>query len=113
MFNHVNGGTFCNYTEEVFMDIRWKLGLVRELPQKSRTIPPTVSLLMPALKITFIRQVKYPNTLEIGIQIVRVGNSSFTYRTGIFVKGEIVPAAIQTSTIIFFDVKAKKPFPVP
>src|SRR3546814_10515686 len=45
------------------------------------------------LAIDFLAELTFPNRLEIGTRPVRLGNSSFTYRQGIFVAERCIATA--------------------
>ena len=57
--------------------------------------------------------VAFPEALEGGFRVNRMGNSSVQYGVGIFKKGEEQIAAYGTFTHVFVDRKTEKPVPIP
>ena len=70
----------------------------------------------PALVTTtcnFRVQVRYPEVLEVGTRIVKVGRSSFTHEYGIFRRGEDVLVADATSVCAWIDYGTETSVPLP
>lgn len=55
----------------------------------------------------------YPDELEAGFKVVRLGNSSVVYAIAIFRKGSDDPAAYGSFTHVFVNVKTQKPVQIP
>lgn len=58
---------------------------------------------------TYFRPVKYPDTLNIGLRIIKIGKSSVTYDVGIFKNNESEASARGTYVHVYVDKKMKKP----
>ena len=57
--------------------------------------------------------IEYPQALEGGLRIDRLGNSSVQYGIAIFVAGEDVACANGTFTHVFVDRESNRPVPIP
>ncbi len=57
--------------------------------------------------------VAFPEALEGGFRVNRMGNSSVQYGVGIFKKGEDQVAAYGTFTHVFVDRETERPVPIP
>ncbi len=51
----------------------------------------------------FKKSVAYPDALEAGLRVVRIGNSSVTYELGLFKSGDGEPAAFGQVVHVFVD----------
>ncbi|WP_291843566.1 thioesterase family protein [Maricaulis sp.] len=55
----------------------------------------------------------YPETVEGGVRVVRLGNSSVTYEIGLFRQGEDQPAAQGRFVHVYVDRDARRPVQLP
>ena len=61
----------------------------------------------------FFRPVAYPQDLEIGLRVDRVGRSSVTYGVGLFAAGDGVARAAGTLVHVFVERGASRPVEIP
>lgn len=61
----------------------------------------------------FMKPVAYPEPLEAGLRVGKLGNSSVRYEIGIFKKGEDEPAAAGHFVHVFVDREAGRPTAMP
>lgn len=62
---------------------------------------------------TYFESVAFPETVEAGIAVERLGNSSVTYRIGIFRQGRAGAAAQGRFTHVYVERAGQKPVPIP
>ena len=62
---------------------------------------------------TYIKAIAYPDKIEAGLSVKKLGNSSVTYRIGIFKKGENTPCAHGEFVHVFADRISKKSISIP
>ena len=62
---------------------------------------------------TYFESVAFPETVEAGIAVERLGNSSVTYRIGIFRQGADQAAAQGRFTHVYVERASQKPVPIP
>ncbi|KRE02829.1 thioesterase [Bosea sp. Root670] len=62
---------------------------------------------------TYFESVAFPETVEAGIAVERLGNSSVTYRIGIFRQGGDQAAAQGRFTHVYVERASQKPVPIP
>ncbi|WP_439497968.1 acyl-CoA thioesterase [Bosea sp. (in: a-proteobacteria)] len=62
---------------------------------------------------TYFESVAFPETVEVGIVVERLGRSSVTYRIGIFREGAEQAAAQGRFTHVYVERAAQKPVPIP
>lgn len=62
---------------------------------------------------TYFESVAFPETVEVGIGVERLGTSSVTYRIGIFRTGGAQAAAQGRFTHVYVERATQKPVPIP
>lgn len=62
---------------------------------------------------TYFESVAFPETVEAGIVVERLGTSSVTYRIGIFRQGGVLAAAQGSFTHVHVDRATQRPVPIP
>ncbi|MPS68389.1 acyl-CoA thioesterase [Novosphingobium aerophilum] len=61
----------------------------------------------------YAASVQFPQKLEVGIRVARLGSSSVTYHLGIFVEGSGAAAAEGHFTHVYVDRDSRRPAPLP
>jgi acyl-CoA thioester hydrolase len=65
------------------------------------------------IQCSFIGQLRYPATIDIGTRTTRLGTKSFAIEAGIFVQGEDAPAATSRAVVVWFDYANQRTAPIP
>ena len=60
----------------------------------------------------FFAELKFPDPLVVGLSVTRLGNSSVTYRLGVFSEGPAVAAAGHW-VHVYVDRESRRPVPIP
>jgi len=60
----------------------------------------------------FFAPVGFPQVLDLGLRVSKLGNSSVTYEVGVFVKGEDKVAAVGGYTHVFVGSESRKSMPM-
>lgn len=61
----------------------------------------------------YAASVEFPQKVEIGLKVARLGSSSVTYHLGVFVEGAEEPAAEGHFTHVYVDRDNRRPTPLP
>ena len=61
----------------------------------------------------YFSALRFPQSAEVGLAVDRLGNSSVTYRLGIFAAGDTAAAAEGEFTHVYVDRASRKPKPIP
>jgi acyl-CoA thioester hydrolase len=75
----------------------------------TRGLPPGVGPILAAIHCNYRRQVTYPDTIEVGARIVRLGNSSMTMQHHVVSHKHGKVAAEGESVVVMFDYRAQRP----
>src|SRR6185295_14153190 len=73
---------------------------------------PTVGVVIET-GCTYFESVTYPETVEAGLAVTRLGRSSVTYAVGIFKKGGAFAAAQGHFVHVYVDLAAQRPVDIP
>jgi acyl-CoA thioester hydrolase len=60
-----------------------------------------------------VSQVGFPDDLEVGLGVERLGTSSVTYRLGVFRAGEAQVSAVGRFVHVYVDPTTRRPVPLP
>ena len=61
----------------------------------------------------YLSPVGFPDELEIGLGVDRLGSRSVTYRLAVFPAGETLPCALGRFVHVYVDASTRRPVPVP
>lgn len=61
----------------------------------------------------YIQPVKFPDTLDAGLRVGKLGNSSVRYEVALFVQGRSEVSAVGYFIDVFVDNKTEKPITIP
>ena len=61
----------------------------------------------------FFASIAFPDTVHVGISVEKIGNSSVTYRLGIFKNAENQLSALGSYTHVYVNRKTQRPVPIP
>ena len=103
-FWHINNVAIAQYYEEARVSsIMQTLGGER---------PPTAAsgrILIAHQSIDYLREASYPGTLEIGIGVLRIGHSSYTFGMGMFQDGRCV--SVSDAIMVYADASGAARLP--
>ena len=104
-FGHVNNAVFATYIETARGTLfkRWSL------PFNGTG----KSLIVASMTINYLKQLKHPSNIIVGLKINKVGNTSFNIESYIFNEKDTQnPIATSNVVIVCFDFDNQKPVPV-
>ena len=62
---------------------------------------------------TFHKDLSFPQIIEAGLLVEKIGNSSITYRVGLFLENDLEPAASGYFVHVYVDHESRRPISVP
>jgi acyl-CoA thioester hydrolase len=104
-FGHVNNTVYFRWMESARLAYTARLGL----SDSKGEIGPILA----AIGCNFRRQLKYPDHVQIGARITRLGNSSLTMVHRIYSEALQAVAADGESTLVIFDYRQQRSTPIP
>jgi acyl-CoA thioester hydrolase len=72
-----------------------------------------VGPILAAIGCNFRRQLNFPDTVEIGSRVTRIGRSSISMTHALWSQRQAALVADGDSTIVAFDYNTQRPVPVP
>lgn len=106
MLGHVNNVIYYRYFEAVVVRFQMEEAGVDWVNDK--VSPQAVETLC-----RFHRPLSFPETVEAGLRVDRIGNSSLTLEIALFSENEETPAATGHFVHVFVDAESLKPEPIP
>ena len=104
-FGHVNNAVFATYIETARGTLFKRWSLPFDGTGKS--------LIVASVTINYLKQLKHPSNIIVGLKINKVGNTSFNIESYIFnEKNTENPIATSNVVIVCFDFDNQKPVPV-
>ena len=106
VYGHVNNVTYYSYVDTVVNEY-----LIREGGLDIER-SPVVGLAVESF-CRFHREIAFPEVVEAGLRVGKLGNSSVRYEIGIFKRGEDEAAASAHFVHVFVERATRKPVPIP
>ena len=73
---------------------------------------PVIGLVIET-QCNYFAPVEFPQTVEAGLRVARIGNSSVRYEVGLFLQGEPLTVAKGHFVHVYVDRAARRPTPLP
>ena len=99
---HVNNAVYATYFET------GRVTLMKS-PEYGLT-PPGLAWIMVRLDIHFRAELHWPNTIELGLGVVKLGRTSVTFEQVVFSNGKCIASA--TSVGVLLDEATRRPAPL-
>lgn len=106
MYGHVNNARYLTFFELVIMRYL-------EVDSKLNFADHGVRCFSVENMCRYHTPVKYPQTLEAGLRVGKLGNSSVRYEVGLFITDEEEVSATGYFTDVFVDDKTERPVSIP
>ena len=105
-YGHVNNVTYYSYFDTAANQYLIEVGGL------NLATAPVIAVVVNSC-CTYKRSVTYPQKLEVGLGVNKLGNSSVQYGLAIFVEGEGTASAYGEFVHVFVDRQSNKPVPIP
>ena len=99
---HVNNAVYATYFETGRVTLM-------KLPEYGLT-PPGLAWIMVRLDIHFRAELHWPNTIELGLGVVKFGRTSVTFEQVVFSQGKCIASA--NSVGVMIDEASRRPTPL-
>ena len=105
-YGHVNNVTYYSYFDTVVNEHLIRAGGLDIVAS------PAIGLVVETC-CRYHRPLSFPDTIDAGLAVTRLGRSSATYRIGLFRQGEDAPAATGRFVHVWVDRATQRPVAVP
>lgn len=105
-YRHVNNAVYYSFFDTTVSGWLWEKGLV--VPHQSDIIGLVVSS-----SCDYFASVAFPDAIECGLRVARIGNSSVQYGVGVFRQGASEAAAQGLFTHVYVDARTSRPVALP
>jgi acyl-CoA thioester hydrolase len=106
-FGHVNNVVFLRWCEEGRVQYLHRIPLWSDAP--SSGVGPIIA----SVHCDYREQVRYPDTVDIGTKVERIGTSSIRLRQTLVSRNDNVVVAEAHATLVLFDYTQQRPVRVP
>jgi acyl-CoA thioester hydrolase len=106
-FRHVNNAVYFRWYESGRIAYNRRIGIMGDDPAA------TVGPILAATSNNYRRQIAYPDTVHVGVRVVKIGRTSLVFEHVIASEAHQAIAAEGTSTLVFFDYAKNQPERVP
>ncbi len=106
VYGHVNNVTYYS-----FFDTAVNAHLIEQGVLDPATSP--VIGLVVETGCRYFAPLSFPETVEAGIRVTKVGTSSVRYEIGLFKTGEAMPSALGHFTHVYVDRETRRPVAIP
>lgn len=101
---HINNVALAQYYEEARVSATMKIMGGQRIPT-----PSGERILIAHQSIDYLREGSYPGTLDIGVGVLRIGNSSYTYGMAMF--QEALCVSVSEAVLVFADASGPARLP--
>jgi len=104
---HVNNAVYFRWCETARVVYLERIGMWAGF------VAERVGPILAAIGCNFRQQVTFPDTVQVGARVTRVGNSSFQMEHRVVSQTANAAVAEADSTLVFYDYKRNTPVPLP
>jgi acyl-CoA thioester hydrolase len=98
VLGHVNNGAISAYLEHARCE--------HLLPRIQSPEAPNLDIVLARIVIDYVKEIRYPGAVDVGVRIIKTGGKSFVIAGGVF-KGDTC-CATSEATIVFFDTATRR-----
>jgi acyl-CoA thioester hydrolase len=106
LFKHVNNTVYFRWLETSRVEYWFKSGL-HDLME-----PQGLGPILASVKCDYKKQVRYPDTIQVGARVLKMGTSSVTLEHHVYSNQEQTVAAIGQSVVVLFNYEKQFPIPI-
>ncbi len=106
VYGHVNNVIYYSYFDTIVNEKLIRRGLLD--PDASEVIG-----IVAETRCNFLASISFPQIVEGGLRVARLGRSSVTYEIGLFIEGRDAPAAVGHFVHVYVERAGMTPVPIP
>jgi acyl-CoA thioester hydrolase len=97
VLGHVNNAAIAIYFEHARCE--------HLLPRLAAAEEPNLNIVLARIVIDYVREIRYPGMVDVGVRVTRMGTKSFVISAAAFVGNTC--CAIADATIVYFDTQKR------
>jgi acyl-CoA thioester hydrolase len=105
-YGHVNNVAYYSYFDSAVN------GYLIEAARADTRALPAIGIVAET-SCRFLREVSFPDLLQIGLKLEKLGNSSVIYQLAVFRGDDVEPSAVGRFVHVYVDAQTRRPAPVP
>lgn len=106
VYGHVNNVAYYSWFDTAINQLLIEAGVLN-------MAQPRVLGLVVHTACDYFASVAYPQCIDLGVRVARIGNSSVQYELGVFVKSQDSSAALGQFVHVYVDAHTRKPCALP
>ncbi len=106
VYGHVNNVEYYSY-----IDTAVNMHLVKKLELNPNTAP--IFGVVAETSCKFLREIRHPDIVKVGIRVTKIGKSSVTYQVALFRRSDDSLAALGHFVHVYIDRNTRKPTKIP
>lgn len=106
-FGHVNNTVYFRWVETA------RIVYLEKINVNDTTPTQPIGPILAAISCNYRRQVTFPDTIQTGVRVTRIGRSSCTMEHRLWSKAQGALVADGEGTIVLFDYQKQRPCPIP
>jgi acyl-CoA thioester hydrolase len=105
-YGHVNNVAFYSYFDSAVNG--W---LMDATGSDTRSLPAIG--IVAETSCRFLRQISFPDLLQVGVRLEKAGTSSVIYQLAVFRREDVEPSAVGRFVHVYVDAGTRRPVPIP
>ncbi len=106
-YGHVNNTIYLRWCETSRVEYLRRVALWTDV------VPDGIAPILASITCDYRQPLTYPDTVQVGVRVAKIGNTSFRMEHRIWSQTQKVVAADAHSTVVVFDYAARKAVRVP
>ena len=105
-YGHVNNVAYYSYFDSAVN------GYLMEATQTDTRELPAIGIVAET-SCKFLKEISFPDALQIGLRLEKLGNSSVVYQLAVFRGDDAGPSALGRFVHVYVDEESRRPIPIP
>jgi acyl-CoA thioester hydrolase len=105
-YGHVNNVAYYSYFDSAVN------GYLMDVTQTDTRALPAIGIVAET-SCKFLKEISFPDSLQVGLRLEKLGNSSVIYQLAVFRAEDADPSAVGRFVHVYVDEKSRRPIPIP
>ena len=105
-YGHVNNVAYYSYFDTAVN------GYLMDATQSDTRLLSAIGIVAET-SCKFLKEISFPDMLQIGLRLEKLGNSSVVYQLAVFRAEDTTPSALGRFVHVYVDEQSRRPIPIP